>query len=122
MSQKLASTYIIQLNPPHSEEKKYISINNFKIALQKDSDLSNLPQGNKLCQILQTLFICTRCDYIAYLKFIGKATVLNNFFQYASFICGHILLGCLHNTSSANKEDSFCLLSDLLGHATSRNM
>ena len=98
MCQKPAATYIIQLNPPHSDEKKYININNFKIALQKDSDLSNLPQGNELCEILQTLFICTGYDYISYLKFIGKATVLNNFFQYASFICGHNLLGCLHNT------------------------
>ena len=115
MSQKPAATYIIQLNPPHSDEKKYININNFKIALQKDPDLSNLPQGNELCQILQTLFICTGCDYISYLKFIGKATVLNNFFQYASFICGHILLGCLHNTSSANKEDSFLSFIRLIG-------
>ena len=38
MCQKPAATYIIQLNPPHSDEKKYININNFKIALQKDSE------------------------------------------------------------------------------------
>ena len=36
-----------------------------------------------------------------------EATVLNNVFQYASFICGHSLLGSLHNTSPGNKEHGF---------------
>ena len=51
MNQMPVATYIISLNLPHSDEKKYININNFKLALQKESDLSNLPQRNELCQI-----------------------------------------------------------------------
>ena len=89
----------------HSDEKKYININNLKLALTRDADLGNLPQGNELCQILQSLFISTGCDYISYLKFIGKVTVLNKFFQFASFICDHNMLWF------------FCHLLDLLGHA-----
>ena len=58
-------------------------MNNFTAALEQDSDLSQLPRGSELCQVLQTLFICTGCDYVSYLKYIGKASVLNNFFQYA---------------------------------------
>ena len=115
MSQKPGTTYIIQLNLPHSDEKKYININNLQIALQKDPDLSNLPQGHELCNILQTLFICTGCDYISYFKFIGKATILNNFFQHASFICGDSSLGCLHSTSLGNTEDSFLSFIRLIG-------
>ena len=99
LSQRPNTTYVIQLNMPHSDEKSYININNLKLALTRDSDLGNLSQGNELCQILQSLFISTGSDYISYLKFIGKATVLNNFFQFASFICGHNVLGCLHQTS-----------------------
>jgi len=44
---------------PHSDEKKYININNFTAVLQRDSDLSSLPKGNELCLILQKLFIRT---------------------------------------------------------------
>ena len=78
MSLKPGTTYFIQLNLQHSDEKKCININNLQIALQKDPDLSNLPQGRELCKILQTLFISTGCDYIS---FIGKATILNTSFS-----------------------------------------
>ena len=115
MSLKPGTTYFIQLNLQHSDEKKCININNLQIALQKDPDLSNLPQGREFCKILQTLFISTGCDYISYFKFIGKATILNNFFQYASFICGDNLVGCLHGTSLGNTEDNFLSFIRLIG-------
>ena len=69
VNQNPTTTYTIQLNVPHSDQKKYININNLKIALLKDLDLSNLPQ-DQLSVILQTLFICTGCDYISYFKFL----------------------------------------------------
>ena len=90
--------YTIQLNIPDANEKKYINLYNLKTALSKDMDLSNLPQ-DKLCLILQTLFICTGCDYISYFKSIGKVTILN-FFQHTSFICGINMPGFLHNTAN----------------------
>ena len=114
LSQRPNTTYVIQLNMPHSDEKRYININNLKLALTRDSDLGNLPQGNELCQILQSLFISTWCDYISYLKFIGKATVLYNFFQFASFICGQNMLGCLHQTSD-DKHYGFLSFIRLVG-------
>ena len=64
---------------------------------------------------MKTLFISTGCDYISYFKFIGKATILNNFFQYASFICGDNLVGCLHGTSLGNTEDNFLSFIRLIG-------
>ena len=77
-------------------------------------DISNLPQDG-LCLILQTLFICTGCDYISYFKSIGKATILNNFFQYASFISGYNMPGYLHNTLTSNKQYGFLSFVRLIG-------
>ena len=85
--------YIVQLNVPYAEEIKYLHIKNLYQALEKDPDLAALPKEN-LGVILQTLFICTGCDFIQYFKTVGKATFLNNFFQNAEFICGPQLPGC----------------------------
>ena len=79
INQRTTTSYTVQLN---TSEHKYINLNNLRAALLKDPDLSNLPQDG-LCQILQSLFICTGCDYVSYFKSIGKAKVLNNFFQHA---------------------------------------
>ena len=114
LNQHRTTTYVIQLNIPHADEQKYINLNNLKTALSKDMDLSNLPQ-DELCLILQTLFICTGCDYISYFKSMGKATFLNNFFQHASFISGYNMPGFLHNTSSNNKENGFLSFIRLIG-------
>ena len=38
--------------------------------------------------MLQTLFICTGCDYVSYFAGIGKSTLLKVFFQHASFVNG----------------------------------
>ena len=75
-----------------------------RTALLKDPDL---PQDG-LCQILQTLFICTGCD-------IGKAKVLNDFFQYSSFITGSNMPGSLQNTSERDKEIGFLSFIRLIG-------
>ena len=98
INQQTTTSYTVQLNTPSSGKDKYINLNNLRAALLKDPDLSNLPQ-NRLCQIIQSLFICTECDYVSYFKSIGKAKVLNNFFQHTLFITGSNMLGCLHFTN-----------------------
>ena len=80
----------------------------------KDFDLRSIPQ-NDLGLVLQTLFICSGCDYISYFRSMGKATVLNGFFQYASFICGQNMPGCLHDTSPHNKQQGFLTFIRLVG-------
>ena len=37
-------------------------------------------------QALQSLYVCTGCDYTSYFVGVGKCTFLVTFFQYASFI------------------------------------
>jgi len=114
INQHLTATYVIQLNLPHSDESKYINLNNFHTALLQDMDLCNLQQ-DVLCKTLQTLFICTGCDYVSYFKGIGKATVLNNFFQHASFICGQDMPGSLHNTIQNDCMKGFMAFIRLIG-------
>lgn len=94
-------TYIVQLNLM------------FRTVMKRDPEFGNLLQ-DKLCQIFQTLFVSSGCDYISYLKFIGKATTLNNFFQFSSFICGRNMVGCLHQTSD-NKQSGFLSFIRLVG-------
>ena len=69
--------FILQLNVPYSEEKD-LSLNNLEKALRNDPDLATLPQ-NEVGNTLQTLFICSGCDYTSYFSGYGKATVLNTF-------------------------------------------
>ena len=51
----------------------------------------------------------------SYFKSIGKAKVLNNFFQHASFIAGSNMPGSLQNTSQSNKEIDFLSFIRLVG-------
>ena len=106
--------YIVQLNTLSSGEEKYINLNNLRAALCNDPDLSNLQQEG-LSLVFQSLFICTGCDYTSYFKSIGKAIVLNVFFQHATFITGHNMTGCLSNTSQMDKETGFLSFIRLIG-------
>ena len=78
---------ITQVSPVNSTEVKYINISALHLALVNDLDLSGM-ESNSLPQIMQTLFVCTGCDYVSFFSGLGKATFLRNFFQYASFISG----------------------------------
>ena len=92
--------YIIQLNVLHSSEKKYLCLNHLHTAFLNDQDLATLPRNN-ISEVMQTLFICTGCDFVSFFKSLGKATLLNNFYQYANFI------GSLQ---PENKDDGFLAL------------
>lgn len=58
---------------------------------------------------MQTLFICTGCDFISFFKSLGKTTLLNNFYHYANFI------GSLHKIHPENKDDGFLAFICLIG-------
>ena len=63
--------YAIQLNVPHATEQKYLFLNNLVTAFYNNRDLASLP-GTKRELIMQTLFVCTGCDFISYFKAVGK--------------------------------------------------
>ena len=104
--------YIVQINVPHASEKRFVHLNNLHLALQRDTDLATVPRRH-LGGILQSIYISTGCDYISFFKGMGKATILNVFFQYADFICGPRLHGSLHDT--ANTKQSFLSFLRLIG-------
>ena len=75
---------VVQVSPVNSKECHLSALNS---ALANDPDLAGL-DTTELAQILQTLFVCTGCDYISFFSGLGKATFLRYFFQYATFITG----------------------------------
>ena len=106
--------YIVQLNVPHANEKKFIHLNNFLLALTADPDLATITK-DKLAETLQVLFLCTGCDYNSYFKCIGKATFWNTFFQYSSFIDSPQLPGHLHETDCSSQSNGFLSFVRLVG-------
>ena len=49
-----------------SQEHRYLGLSNLLMSLEGDPDLSSVPR-ELLPKVLQTLFVCTGCDYISYL-------------------------------------------------------
>ena len=87
---------VVQVSPINSKEMKFVNLQALSSALCSDPDLAGL-NATELCQILQTLFVCTGCDYISFFSGLGKATFLRYFFQYATFITGANAQGSLTN-------------------------
>ena len=106
--------YIIQLNVPQAAEKRYLLLNNLHTALLNDPDLASVSRDS-IGITMQTLFITTGCDFVSYFKSLGKATVLNIFFQHAEFICGANMPGCLHHTLPHNRESGFLAFIRFIG-------
>ena len=83
-------------------------------ALVNDPDLGSIPKPN-LPTFLQSLFICTGCDFISFFKQVGKATFFNYFFQHAHFICGINTLGSLDETDITTRSHGSLAFLRLVG-------
>ena len=112
LEQQLSNkTIVVQINVLH-KEKKYLNA-----LLQKfrdDSDLESL-STNTIGKALQTAFIGAGCDYISFFSGFGKASVLDNIFQYAKFITGGECPGTLANTDLLTKDKGFQAFVRLIG-------
>lgn len=71
----------------------FVHLSALNSGLGSDPDLAGL-NTTELAQILQTLFVCTGCDYTSFFCGIGKATFPCYFFQ---FITGTNAQGSLAN-------------------------
>ena len=76
---------VVQLSKSLTSSTKILNLNVLVEALERDPDLSQIPTSFRP-QALQTLYVCTGCDYISFFTGIGKCSFLTTFFQYASFI------------------------------------
>ena len=56
---------VVQVSPINSKEMKFVHLSALNSALGNDPDLAGL-DTTELAQILQTLLVCTGCDYISF--------------------------------------------------------
>ena len=76
---------IVQLSSYTSIERRYLHLNKLRTALNTDPDLATT-QHETRSKLLQSLFICTGCDYTSFFVGIGKATFMRIAFQHCEFI------------------------------------
>ena len=109
---------VVEINVLHATEKRYLHLNNLYLALQKDPDLASLPR-NDLGVIVQSLFICTGCDFVSYFKTIG-----NTIFSMFSFNMLTLYADLGHQgvyMIQLTQVMASCHLFAWLEHAISRN-
>ena len=82
------SEIIVQLSKTFKEGSKFLHMNRLLQALQSDPDLFRIPPLIRP-QAIQTLYVCTGCDYVSFFAGMGKVTFLSSFYKYASFIAGY---------------------------------
>lgn len=75
----------VQLSPLSSPELRLLHLNSLYSDLAGDPDLALIPEEIRP-KLLQSVFICTGCDYISFFSGIGKAAFLRIFFQHSSFV------------------------------------
>ena len=68
-----------------SRELKLLSLKNLIEAVHNDHDMAHMPLSSRLA-VVQTLFVVTGCDYIAFFGGIDNAAFLKHFFQHAEFV------------------------------------
>ena len=79
---------VLQLTKTFREGSKFLLLRKFLLeALYSDPVLHRIPIDLRP-QALQSLYVCTGCDYVSFFRGMGKVSFLSTFFQYASFIAG----------------------------------
>ncbi len=102
---EIACEVIIQLNPV-AQETKFLQLKQLTDSILKDPDMASIISEHRN-RIMQTLFIVSGCDYISWIRSIGKSTMLDVFFQHSNFINGSQMRGCLSNTYPGNNMEGF---------------
>lgn len=112
---------VVQLSKSLVDSPSFLNLNALLQALEGDPDLCNIPPDIRP-QSLQTLYVCTGCDYISFFAGLGKCTFLSTFFQYASFIAsGSDKPGSIGQISLNHSDHSFYSFIRLVGCAYFRS-
>ena len=101
---------IIQLSKHTHDKARYLDMNNLVTAMENDPDLSQIPPHLRP-QVLQTIYVCTGCDYTSFFNGLGKVSFLTTFFQHATFIAGGS--DPVGSLGSLNSEDTMAQYSFL---------
>ena len=110
----LSREFIVQINVPHAQDLKYVSLNSLREALIYDPDLASLP-NDLVATTFLALFTCSGCDYISFISGFGKVAIMNTFYQHASFITGDGSKGRLSDCSPLSKEQGYLAFLRLIG-------
>ena len=103
----------VQLSNISSQELRLLHFNQLLLSFRDDADLSLLPLPLRPC-VLQTLFICSGCDYIFCRPMI--TTIMKHFFQNAWFITySQDIPGTLADTGHDQMEEGFLSFIRLIG-------
>ena len=94
-----------------------LHLNQLHQALTSDPDLSLVPPS-LIDRVLQTLYICSGCDYSSFFAGIGKVTMMRCFFENAWFITGTSSFpGTLADTDPSSMGKGFLCFIRLIGTA-----
>ena len=78
---------VIQLTKTFREGSKVLLLHHLLQSLHSDPDLQGIPSALRP-QALQSLYVCTGCEYVSFFRGMGKVSFMSIFFRYASFIAG----------------------------------
>ena len=79
---------IVRLSQFTSKELCLLHMKELIHAFTNDPDLATIPQ-QQIPSTMQTLYVCTGCDFISFFHGLGKAYFLNSLFEYSDFICSN---------------------------------
>ena len=77
---------VVRLSPFSSLEHRLLDMQALIKAFRNDPDLAVVDQALSP-SVMQTLYICTGCDFISFFNGFGKATFIATLFEYSHFIC-----------------------------------
>ena len=95
---------------------KFIDLNVLHNSLSTDSDLVSL-RKEIVGKIIQTVYICSGCDFVSYFVGHGKSSFYKALFQYCRFITCQtdIRYGCLSNTDHDTYRSGLLAFYRLIG-------
>ena len=104
----------VQLSPI---EIKLLHLNSLYTSLLNDHDLASVSPLLR-AKVIQTLFICSGCDFISFFAGIGKTSMMRIFYENAWLICGmDSLPETLAQTDIDNLKEGFLSFVRLVGLA-----
>ena len=115
LASQYSKQFTVQLKSSNYD-KQYLLLNKLTSILQHHSSFHTI-SPLELFNTLQSLFICTGCDYISYFKNHGKKMFYKTFIDNTEFIQGRLdgTGGKLCDTSESNRNKGFLAFIRLVG-------
>ena len=102
---------LVRLSKFNSIEHRILDMQALISAFVNDPELAHIPSP-LLPLDMQTLFVCTGCDFISFFNGLGKASFMATLFEYCNFICtnNEQVPGTLANSDSSGKLSFYRLV------------